>query len=874
MKKIMFALLLLAGCTATLQDTSVTDPDTDVRSRQAQGQESSLIPGSMVIEVTDELADQLATGAVQTKSSALNAAFEGLGVVKVERIFPDAGEWEPRHRAAGLHRFFRVTYNPETESATKAAVDFSAVDGVLSARPTRRIRSEAYFNDPYASKQWNLYNDGSHPGGKAEAGCDINVQPVWSTFTGGSSKVTVAVVDGGVQMDHPDLSAVMVPAGEGGSWSFVSGRIGATIEPTDHGTHVAGAIGAVSNNGVGISGIAGGLDGQGGVRLLSCAVFMKNPSDPEKDIWGDPAEAMVYAADHGAVVVNNSWGYVYDTEEDALNGYIDGYDKAAVDYFIRYAGCDKEGNQRADSPMKGGLVIFSAGNNGWKMGWPAAYEPIVAVAATNARFSSASYTNYGSWVDICAPGGQTSESTPIYSTVPTSTYGNMQGTSMAAPQVTGVAALIVSHFGGPGFTSAELKERLLGGASKTKVSQDLLIGPFVDALGAFTYAGKEAPMPPASISATAQANSLTLTWKVTPDPDDVKAYGYIVVAAKDAAEFEGLNPLSIPASIKQATVEVGSRSVGDNISATLTGLEFDTSYAVAAFAYDYSKHFSALSAIQTARTAHNNPPVVKTDYKGDYRVKPFEKLSVEYEISDPDGHSFTIEVAPGSEALSYTVKKGVVSVVIAGNVAPHGKYTARIVATDQYGETTDYPIDYEILENHAPQVVRVMDNLIYTTTGKSETFDLTQFIQDEDGEPLSYSFSLTEPDVIHLNASGDNMVLTTRGYGMTTATVTATDACKASCSFTFSVLIRDASRPIDLYPNPVVDKLNIRPGVNDQLEVTVTNKVGATIWSGSVLTGPFNPMAVDLSDQPGGIYYVHVKGTTVSVDDDYTIAKK
>ena len=112
MKKFMFALLLLAGCTATLQDTSVTDPGTDARSRQTQGQESSLIPGSMVIEVTDELADQLATGAVQTKSSAVNSAFEALGVVKVERIFPDAGEWEPRHRAAGLHRFFRVSYNP------------------------------------------------------------------------------------------------------------------------------------------------------------------------------------------------------------------------------------------------------------------------------------------------------------------------------------------------------------------------------------------------------------------------------------------------------------------------------------------------------------------------------------------------------------------------------------------------------------------------------------------------------------------------------------------------------------------------------------------------------------------------------------------
>ena len=101
MKKFMFALLLLAGCTATLQDTSVTEPDDDARSRQTQGQESSLIPGSMIIEVTDELADQLAAGSLQTKSSSVNAAFEALDVVKIERVFPDAGEFEPRHRAAG-----------------------------------------------------------------------------------------------------------------------------------------------------------------------------------------------------------------------------------------------------------------------------------------------------------------------------------------------------------------------------------------------------------------------------------------------------------------------------------------------------------------------------------------------------------------------------------------------------------------------------------------------------------------------------------------------------------------------------------------------------------------------------------------------------
>ena len=116
------------------------------------------------------------------------------------------------------------------------------------------------------------------------------------------------------------------------------------------------------------------------------------------------------------------------------------------------------------------------------------------------------------------------------------------------------------------------------------------------------------------------------------------------------------------------------------------------------------------------------------------------------------------------------------------------------------------------------------------------------------------------------------MVLTAAGYGMTEVSISATDACNKSCTLTFLVLVRDPSRPVDLYPNPVVDKLNIRPGQDDQLEVTVTNKVGATVWSGTAAAGPFNSLSVDLSAQPGGVYYVHVKGA--SVDDNYTIAKK
>jgi len=864
----MFALLLLAGCTSALQDPSIVEPASEAQ--LPQDQESSVIPGTMIIEVTEELANQLSA-----KPSVENTVFDGMGVTKIERIFPDGGEWEPRHRRAGLHRWFRVNYDTEVTSGTKAVLDFSALDGVVSAEPDRRMVQTSYFNDPHASKQWALANDGSQD--NTMAGCDINVERVWANYTTGSSNVTVAVIDHGVEMDHPDLADIMVPAGWGGSYSFVYGYEGETIHPGDHGTFCAGVIGAINNNEIGISGIAGGgKDGKGGVHIMSCAIFMPT-SDVKQDLQGNSAAAMVWAADHGALISSNSWGYVYDSEEDAKKGSVGASMKAAIDYFIQNAGCDDDGNQLLGSPMKGGLVVFAAGNEAWSMGWPAAYEPVVAVAATTAKFTPAYYTNYGSWVDICAPGGDYKDGAKnqIYGAVNGGKYGYMQGTSMACPHVAGVAALIVSHFGGPGFTCDDLKTRLIGGANADKVRDfSNILGPMVDAQGSFAYGSKTGPAPASNISVSAQSNTLTLTWKVTADPDEenTPADSYLVVAAKNASSLVGLDPRNLPDDITQVRVQVGTRAVGEDISVTLTDLEFGTTYSVAAFSCDYNLNYSQLSAIASGQTAKNNPPVISTDYKGDYIVKPFEKLSVEYEVSDPDGHEFSLSVSSGSGAFTFDVKKGTVSVVIAGNGAPHGQYTAHIVATDKYGAETDYPIVYEILENHAPKVIGSIPDQLFNTAGKSVSFDLSQYIQDEDGEPLNYSFSMTESDVVHLNASADKLVLTTRGYGFTTATVTATDACKASCSFSFNVLIRDDARPLDVYPNPVVDKLNIRPGQEGQLEVTVTNKVGATVWSGSATVGPFNPMSIDLSGQPGGVYYVHVQGN--GVDERYTIAKK
>ena len=826
------AILLSGACTRELNPADETASAQTVQKEEV----SATIPGVIIVQMDEEQAEVYAAGIPATKSGPICDYFEHLGAVSVERLFPDAGEWEPRHREAGLHRWFRVTFDPSAEPVTKAADNLSLVPGIVFAEPERRVHTTAFFDDPFLPKQWALWNDGSL-GANYDAGCDINVIPVWENFTAGSSAVIVAVVDDGVQLDHPDLAAITIPGGPNGSRSFVSGRSGYTIYPDDHGTHVAGAIAAVNNNGIGVCGVAGGLDGKGGVRIMSCPFLHKDPGDPEKTIHGDSYNAIVWAADHGAVICNNSWGKEFESEAEALAGNV-GAAGPAIDYFIKYAGCDMNGNQRPDSPMKGGVVFFSAGNESWRAGWPAAYENVIAVGALNSKYTRASYSNYGDWVDICAPGGDSRLSAEILSSVMNSTYDYMCGTSMACPIVSGVAALIVSYFGGPGFTNEMLKERLLGGADADKAPSYWMIGPMVDALGAFSFGSTQAPDPAEIVSTTSKSNGITVTWKVTADPDGGKAYGYLMLASTDAADLKDLDPCRIPASVKSTTVEVDSLKIGDLISSTISDLEFDTEYYAVVLAYDYVENYSAPSAIKKIKTSKNSPPVVMTDYEGDYRVKPFETLNVSYEVSDPDGHAFSLDVQTGSDAFIATTTANSVIARIVGNAVPAGKYTAHIVATDAFGALTDYSIAYEILPNHAPIVAESISNRQFGLVGESETFDLSRYIQDEDVEPLKYAVSTSEPNVAHPFVSGNNLQLTVLGYGLTTVSVTATDACGKSCSLSFLVLVRDESRPVDLYPNPVVKTLNIRPGTEGQIEVAITNKVGATDWSGTENASP------------------------------------
>lgn len=303
------------------------------------------------------------------------------------------------------------------------------------------LRAGRLPDDPDFPKQWGLYNEGQTygPGRSGTAGADSRAHLAWE-LTSGSREIIVAVFDTGIDYTHPDLAANMFVDEQGrhGVDCSPSGMTNGVcsndpMDPHGHGTHIAGIIGAVGDNGIGVSGV------NWQVQLMAVKIFSEDPNRPGEYLTSDASilAGFDYALTRGAQISNHSYGSsgVRPIQREK----------------IREAGL-----------LYDHLVIASSGNaSSGEAGeeeaiYPAAYDlsNVISVASSNADDELSSFSHYGEqWVDLAAPGEH------IYSTHLGSEYQYLSGTSMASPFVAGAAALARSVF--PQYNHEEIRTLLL-----------------------------------------------------------------------------------------------------------------------------------------------------------------------------------------------------------------------------------------------------------------------------------------------------------------------------------------------------------------------------------------------------------------------------
>ena len=612
-------------------------------SSTTQSAESNFVEGVVRVKLQREIADRMIAAKlplsvkgtskkyVQTGVTPLDRVNQKVKAVSMTRVFPYAGKNEAKHKAFGLDLWYDVHYEASGMKLAQARNLFRSAEGVSYAQriplykpiggerfleispaavaKAAKAASTMPFNDPLLNDQWHYNNDGHIAGTKV--GADANVFKAWETGVTGSKDVVVAIIDGGFQVDHPDLKDNVwintaelngKPGVDDDGDGYVDDIYGynfvinsSDINAHSHGTHVAGTVGATNNNGIGVCGVAGGSDGKGGVKMMVCQVFDSRASSSAVADFG---AAIVYAADRGASIAQCSWGASVAGDEDKSV-------TEAVNYFTKNGGGDK---------MNGGLCIFAAGNNGEEGDYyPGCLDKVVAVGSMAPDGSVAYYSNRGKWVDVTAPGGleDNGQQYGVLSTLPNSTYGYNEGTSMACPHVSGIAALILSKYGNKQFSNETLRTLLTTSVNDLYTQnpeyEGLMGSGYIDAYKALQ--GKEGSVPEAvaDFTVTASHDNALIEW-VIPETEEKSIDHHVIYYSTEAfSATDNLNKLS------SATVDTKFKYSGDKMSYEVEGLKASTKYYFAIVAYNRWGKASAVSPIKEATT--NAGPKVQVDQK-------------------------------------------------------------------------------------------------------------------------------------------------------------------------------------------------------------------------------------------------------------------
>lgn len=411
------------------------------------------------------------------------AWYDGVEYVPGEAVFATdssvsqlVGDYKLRKLNRGRQELmggtFLIQFNKrlEGEELRDKALELAKSVNARFVEPNLVFKLNEVPNDPLFGDLYGLDNQGQTGG---TIGADIKAVEAWDTSVG-SKDILVAIIDTGVDYEHPDLKEnIWQNAGELGldeegedkssngidddgngyiddvqGWDFYNDD-NDPMDDHDHGTHCAGTVGAVGNNDVGVVGV------NWNVSMLPVKIF----SGRGRTTVAAATEGIYYSNDMGVHISSNSWGGT------------------------RLSSAIKEAVEESES--LGVLFIAAAGNSNndtdTKPHYPSGYqfENIISVAATDHDDKLASFSNYGlKTVDLAAPGVN------IYSTKPGAKYRYMSGTSMAAPHVAGAAALLWSVY--PEADFVEIKDRLLSGTESMEAHKKPISNGRLNIMGALT----------------------------------------------------------------------------------------------------------------------------------------------------------------------------------------------------------------------------------------------------------------------------------------------------------------------------------------------------------------------------------------------------
>ncbi|EKB06031.1 S8 family serine peptidase [Myroides sp. C4067] len=923
---VLASILLLGSCS---YDDQAKNIDTDT----GQEYQPKGIEGMMTIKLQPEILQALDNKKneieLPTGVKALDDYLESVGAYKLKRVFPFAGKHEQMQVNENLHAWFTIwlddkkitpsirsndtkrnsdivaytepVYEPRLESHTIEPIN--SLNGLSS--------SNSFFNDPLFSKQWNFLNTGTignYQNGdeyviSSIAGADINMMSAWQQETG-SSDVIVSVVDGGVDIYHEDLIDNLwineaEIAGNGidddnngyvddiYGFNFVD-EVG-IIEPHDHGTHVAGVIAASNNNGKGISSIAGGNGkAKSGVRIMSSQIFKHNPNYNANDPDSRPnlsvktsnhtAAAIVYGANNGAVISQNSWGYDVGVKTPRVV-------KEAIEYFNKYAGHTDKGKKM----IKGGIVIFAASNDNTEFKtYPAAEPDVIAVAAYAPDFSATWYTNYGSWVDIAAPGGSSrvgkkyphlggEMTSAILSTITSSKgqsrYGYMQGTSMAAPHVSGIASLIISKYGNEGYTREDLKQRLLTSVKTINANNynnatyyDKMGKGFIDASIALSeFDNSVRPAKPVFVEQAIQQgySSVTLAWRSTLAKEEKKTNIESYIIYKSQGEITSSNcdsnqveKLEIPASYSNPE---------DVLERTITDLKSGTTYyfAIKSFARN-GKSSDLIIYPGGISTLTNRAPIISAniDVNKPIELAGNDVLEVIFTVRDPENHSW--EYLLSNSAQNYQERRGdQIHVRIFAQKYYKGDHTVTLTVKDQYGAQSNMIIPFTIKVKNPPRL-KDQNKSFNVSYNQIERFDLKQMMVDEQIERLTFRIKSVANDYITTSLNQTELVVTGTKLGNSAVTIIAVDNHAQEVEFTLPIFVYKNEGIYSLYPTVATSKVYVKVGdvVQGDVSLRIRDVMGRQVKKDSFNTGTLDPVKrtyfVDVNSLSPGKYELSI----------------